>query len=477
MIFLIIIAAYFVIMLGIGFFTRRFAKTLDGFFVANRKRSTFLITGSLVATIIGGSATVGMAGLGFTKGLSGMWWLLVGSVGLVILGIFFAAKVRNFVLYTVPQILEKQYGGSAAMLSSIVIVIAWIGVIAGQIVAANKILTILDIGSPQIWMLIFTGVIITYSFFGGQFADIGTDMVQAIIKLSGIIVCVILILIQVGGWGGLKSALPPDNFSFPVSAKFTPLDLVSYLFLVGSLYVVGPDIYSKIFCAKDGKIARRATLWTALIIGLFAVGITIIGMGAAALFPNISPEQAFPAMIKDLFPPIVGGLIMAAVVSATMSAAASCLLSSSTILTVDIIKKSRPSLSDKQTLGIARVSVIGLGGLALLLALFLNGIISALLFAYTVYTAGVIVPVLAGFYKNKLKVTQMGAVAAIIGGGGFALASKLIGPNYPSLSLLFKVTDLSSIFVSAGLLFGVSFIERRMKRGQFTLAPTAANDG
>jgi solute:Na+ symporter, SSS family len=461
MIYLIIIIAYFLIMLLIGLFTRKFAKTLDGFFVANRGRSTILIVGSLVATIIGGSATVGMAGLGFTKGLSGMWWLLVGTIGLVMLGIFFAAKVRNFALYTVPQIMERQYGSKVALLASIVIVIAWIGIIAGQIVAANKILMVLGIGSSQLWMFVFTGVIIAYSYFGGQFADIGTDMVQAIIKLLGIIVCVVLILVQVGGWDGLAAALPPDHLAFPVSSQFTWLDLVSYLFVVGLLYVVGPDIYSKIFCAKNGKIARRATFWTAGIIGAFAVGITIIGMGASVLFPKIAPEQAFPTMIKDLFPPIVGGLIMAAVVSATMSAAASCLLSSSTILTVDIIKKARPALTDHQTLWIAKVSVIVVGLLSLGLALFLNGIISALLFAYTVYSAGVIVPILLGFYKDKLKLTPFGAVAAIIGGGGVGLVSKLMAIKY---------LDLGSIFVSVALLLLVSYLERRYRRGQLALA-------
>ncbi len=111
---LIIIAVYFLCMIAIGLASMRKARGVDAFFVAGRKGSSLLITGSLLATIVGGSATVGMAGLGFTQGLTGVWWLLVGSIGLVFLGLFFAEKVRRFGLYTLPGLVKQQYGGRAS---------------------------------------------------------------------------------------------------------------------------------------------------------------------------------------------------------------------------------------------------------------------------------------------------------------------------------------------------------------------------
>jgi SSS family solute:Na+ symporter len=182
-------------------------------------------------------------------------------------------------------------------------------------------------------------------------------------------------------------------------------------------------------------------------------------MGASVLFPKIAPEQAFPFMITNLFPPVIGGLVLAALVSATMSSADSCVLSGSTILTLDVIKKLKPTLTEKQTLLIARGGVVLLGLLSLLLALFLSGVINALLFAYTVYTAGVILPTLAGFYKEKLKVTPLAAMVAIIGGGGIGLISKLLAIKY---------LDLGALFISALLLFAVSFIERRVRSGRIS---------
>ncbi len=452
MTFLIIIAAYFIIMLLIGVFSRKHAHSMDGFFIAGRSGSTFLITGSLIATIIGGSATVGVAGLGFSQGLTGMWWLLVGSIGLIVLGLLFAGKIRHMALYTLPQLVEKQYGATVATVSSILIVIAWLGVIAGQIIATGKIMSVMGIGTMQLWMIIFTAVFVIYTLIGGQHAGIRTDVIQAIIIFIGIFGGLAIILNQIGGWKELSQSLPNDYFSFPIAKKFSGIQLVSYLLLIGLTYVVGPDMYSKLFSARNEHVARRSALLSAVIIIPFALGITIIGMGTAVFFPDISPEQAFPTLILNRFPVLFGGLVLAALVSATMSSADSCLISGSTILTLNIAKKLKPSLNDRSLLFVARISVVLLGILALLLALVLKGVISALLFAYTVYTGGVIVAVLAGFYRDKLKVTSAGALISIIGGGAAAVASKIFAIQY---------LDIGSLLVAAVLLFTVSCIERK----------------
>ncbi len=451
---LIIIGVYFLGMITVGVVSRRKARGADNFFVAGRKGSSLFITGSLLATIIGGSATVGMAGLGFSRGLTGAWWLLVGSLGLVALGIFFAEKVRRFGLYTLPELVEKQYDKRMALAASLLIVVAWIGIVAGQIIAAGKILSVLGIGSPLLWMVLFTIVFITYTVLGGQYAVIRTDTLQAAIVIAGIFGGSLLVLSHLGGWDGLKSSLSPEQFAFPVSSQFSGMELVSLLLLVGLTYVVGPDMYSRLFCAKDAKTAKVSVLWTALLIVPFAFGITLIGMGASALFPQISPEQAFPTVIKELLPPFLGGIVLAALLCAVMSSADTVLLSASTILTVDIIGRFKPSLSQEKIVSLSRWWIVILGLGSLMLALILKGIITALLFAYTVYTAGVILPVLAGFYRDRLRVTSAGALVALIGGGSAALISKLFDIKY---------LDLGSLLLSGLLLFTVSFIDNRLK--------------
>ncbi len=453
-----ILIGYFLLIIGIGVWSRKRADSRDGFFVAHRNGTTFLITGSLLATIIGGSATVGLAGLGFERGLTGAWWLLVGSLGLLVLGAL-ARRIRGFSLYTLPELVERQYDRRAGLATSILIIIAWTGVVAGQIVAAGRVLSVLASGSAVFWMLIFTAILVVYAALGGQYSVVRTDAIQAVILLVGILVALAFILPLVGGLGGLKASLPPDYFSFPLSSGFGWKALLSLLLLVGATYVVGPDMYTRLFCAREGRIAQRSVLVTSLLVFLFAFVIALIGMSARVLAPHISAEQAFPQMIGEALPSGVGVVVLVALVAALMSSADTCLLSQSVILTEDILKRFRP-IDERRTLLLARFSIVVLGLVAAGLAITLKGVISALLFAYTIFTCGLVAPVVAGFYKERLGVTTHGALAALIGGGGLGLLGRIPGLDIP----LKEDLGLVGFAVSVFLLFGVSLLTRKLER-------------
>jgi len=454
---LFIISVYFLAIIGIGVWSKRQAGNKNGFFVAHRRGTLLLITGSLVATVIGGSATVGMAGLGFKQGLTGTWWLLVGSVGLVILGVFFAKKVRGAELYTLPELVERQYDRRMSLAASILIVIAWVGVVAGQIVAAGTVISILGIGSSSFWMTTFTIVCVTYAILGGQFSIIRTDVFQAVLLFLGIFVALALVLSQVEGLDGLKASLPPSYFSFPTSPQFDWKMLLSLLILVGATYVVGPDMYSRLFCAKGEKTAQQSSILGAFLFIPLAFAIIFIGMGARVLYPYISAEGAFPQVITSVLSPGLSGLLLAALVAALMSSADTCLLTQSVILTEDIVKRFHPAIDERKTMFVTRLSLIVLGLVALGLALTLKGVISSLLFAYTIFTCGLVVPVIAGFYKEKLRMTPRGALAALIGGGIIGLLGKIPDIDIP----LKEDLGLIGFAVSAVLLFGVSFLDSR----------------
>jgi SSS family solute:Na+ symporter len=292
---------------------------------------------------------------------------------------------------------------------------------------------------------------------GGQRAVLKTDLWQTVIIFLGIFSGLGFVLWKVGGFSGLANSLPASYFSFPTSEKFDTYQLINLLLLVGLTYVVGPDMYSRIFSAKDGNVARKSVFWTAGLLVPLALGITLIGMTAAVLYPNIAAEQAFPTVIKNVMPPVLVGLVLAALLSAVMSSAVTCLLSASTILTVDIVHKFKPALTEEKLLVLSKWGVVVLGIIALAVALSLKGIISSLMFAYTIFTAGLIPIVIAGFYKEKLKVTSAGAIAAIIGGGATGLISKINNIKY---------LDLGALVISVALLFAVSGIERYMRSRQ-----------
>ncbi len=452
-----LIILYFAAMIAVGYYAFRKGRTSssDGFFVAARKGGTLLMVGSLSATFMGSSVVVGMAGRGYNMGLPGAWWLLVGAIGLAILGLFLARRVRRFGLYTLPGLVEKQYGRAAALAASCVIVVAWISIVAAQIIAAGKILNVLlPSWDLSLLMGLSAAVFVLYTVLGGQYSIIRTDFIQFGILILGILVCLGLVINDAGGVSGLTASLPSDYFKFPVNAGFGWYDWTLFLILTGATYVVGPDIYSRLFCARDEKVARSSAVIAALMAVPIAFVVILIGMGAKVLFPDIAPEQAFPTVIQELLPVGVSGLVIAALLAAIMSSADTVLMTTSTILGVDIYGKSFPETGERRVLIISRAGVIVIGGFALLLAMQLQGIISSLFYSYTIFTSGIVIPVLAGFFKDRLRVNSIGALTAIIGGGGTALAVKLAGID--NLELL-------GIGVCVILLFGVSWSTREVE--------------
>lgn len=405
---------------------------------------------------------MGVAGLGFSYGLAGAWWLLVGAAGLVGLAVL-APRLRNLALYTLPEVVERQYDRRVALAAAAVIVVAWTGVVAGQVVAAGKVLAILGSGSAKLWMVVFTAGFLGYAILAGQVSVMRTDVVQACVFLAGIVVVLVSLWALSGGVDEWRRALPEHHFSFPLSSEFGWKELLAYFLLVGTAYVVGPDMYTRVFSARDGAVARRSALLAGVAVCVFGFVMALIGMGARVLYPEVAPEQCLPHVIQTALPTGVNVVVLVALVAALMSSADSCVLGQSVVLVEDVLGWFWPAARRLPVMA-TRLSVGGLGVLALCLALMLRGVISSLLFAYTVFTCGLVVPVLAGLFKERIKVTPTGGLVALVGGGVLGLLSELPVdvPGGEHLALV-------AFPVSAALLFGTSLLDRRLKAGKRVL--------
>ncbi|MDO9514588.1 MAG: sodium:solute symporter family protein [Syntrophales bacterium] len=442
----IIAGAFLLGMILVGILSFKKIKNASSFFVADRTAATPAVTGSLLATIIGGSSTIGIAGLGYSKGLVGAWWMLVGAIGLLVLSFWFAERVRGYAVYTLPEILEKQYGGNAIrIIASGLIVAAWLGIIAAQIIAAGKILSVLWPGQSGLLMIIAGSVFITYTLLGGQYSILRTDLIQSVLIIAGVCVCAAVGISAAGGLAGMATQLPPSYFSFPTAPDFGWIELVTFLFFVGATYLVGPDIYSRIFCSRDPRVARRSLVLTASVMIPTAFLITLAGIAARVLLPEIQPESALPALVIHTIPTGLSGLVIVALLAAVMSSADTCLLTTSTIITADILAPLL-KIEEKNMLRISRACVIITGIFSLIIALRLQGIIASLLLGYTVYSAGLVIPILLGFYAHSLGLNATGAIIAITGGGASGLFLKLSGHD----SLLLFTIPLSAVLIFAG---------------------------
>ena len=255
----LVLIAYLLTMMAVGALAARRAKTVESFFLAGRSLKPALLTATLTATILGASSTLGMAGLGFSEGLTGAWWLLSGTLGLLVLSFFLAEKVRAAGCFTLPELMGEEYDQRVRFGASALILVSWIGIIAAQIVASGKLLSILFGPSTEAFMIVSAAVFVLYTALGGQRSIVKTDALQLLILLFGLIVVA----------GRAFQLAGPEilaGTSFPTSPARGWTEVVSLVLVVGSAYLVGPDIYSRLFSAKDPKTARRSALAASLVL-------------------------------------------------------------------------------------------------------------------------------------------------------------------------------------------------------------------
>ena len=439
----LVIAAYLIAVLAIGIFGRRI-KGLEDFHLAGRSIKLAHLTGTFCASIIGASSTLGMAGLGFSSGLPGAWWMLSGTAGLLLLAAFFAKRVRESGCSTLPELVGTFYGERARIAAAVLIVVSWIGVIAAQILAAGKVLGAVLGGEEMLFMIACTAVFVIYTMHGGQGSVVRTDLAQLLIILAGMTFLF---------FRGLEAAGPGMLLeqSFPTSEGMDGLQVLSMLAVVGSAYLVGPDLHSRMLSAHSPRDARASAVISALILIPLAFMITSLGIFAHSLYPAASPEEAIPRLMTGLLSPALQGLVAAAMLAAFMSSADTSLMTAASIFTLDIFRKAFANSGEHSLMAVSRISVAIIGLSALALAVSMPGIIKTLMMAYTIFTSGLLLPVIAGFYKEELGLTSCGALAALVGGGITAI---LFGQSHPLLGMA----------VSAVLLFGISWLERRLRR-------------
>ena len=406
-----IIVAYLSILMAIGIYASRKAKTSKGFFLADRSLGTFALTATITATTVGGSATIAAGARIYANGLPGMWYDIGGALGLIVLGLFLAKKVRKTGLFTLPDITGHLYDDKVRYASAILIIITEIAWVSLLIQATSLILSVIIPVKYELLLIVITTIFIAYTLIGGQYAVVYTDIIQFIVMIVGI--CVIATpLIFMDALPSISN-LSANTLSFPVNEGIGIFAACSIFFMMFMPHIVGPDIYSKLLSAKDEKTAKRGAIFSGVFKFIFAISIGIIAISAIVLYPDISKASlAIPTAVAGLSP-IIAGVVLAAFVSVMLSSADSCLLSAGTIVSVDLVRN--------KNVNISRMGILGVGFGALVLALYLGDILSTLQVAYTVFTAGLTLPIIFGFYKEKTRVTCKGAFWSLIFGGGVSL--------------------------------------------------------
>ena len=407
---------YLVFLIAIAVRSARRVRDIPDFFVARKGASAKAVAGSLVATILGGSAVIGAVDSGARLGGAASWFMLVGALGLVAL-IPFAGRAYSHGKYALPDLVENLYGKGPKLVASLVIPVAWTGIVAAQIIAAAKLLMTFTPLSYTTAAVISATVFTGYTLAGGQLSILRTDFLQACLIILGLLLVAGFALF--GGSTGAEartlSEILQQAPAFPFNTNFTPLDLFLLILTYGTTYTAGPDIFSRMFCAKDTATAKKAIAMAAatLIPVAFVIGfLAVYGVG----LENVQGAR-ITAIAAQVLPTPLIPLIALALLSVVLSSADTTLLSSSVI----ICRLFR--LGEGGRISRARLVILLNGVVALLLALVFTDIIGTLLLALAVYAGAFTVPILWGLLGLRAKPKFV--AAAIVIGGILALAGKL----------------------------------------------------
>ncbi|MCL2029644.1 MAG: hypothetical protein FWG97_04435 [Deltaproteobacteria bacterium] len=389
------------------------ADSAAAFFVNNRASGAWEVAASIIASCIGASATIGMIGLAFAVGTPAFWWLGAGAAGLVSLSLLLASKVRESGAYTMPQLAERLLGSMARPLISVIIVAAWMAILAAQFTALALVIRLLT-GWPPTLCLALGFLFIVLHSLGGQAAVMRLDRAQFVFLAASLMLLLASLNAHNPSWPG-HVVVEAVNVSFP------PEKLLYFLVVVGANYLVCPMLFGRLFSARDGTSARRGGLLAAAGIAMCAVVIVAIGLACRGLLPADTAQDAvLTSVLSDVLPFWVMMPAALVLLSAIVSSADSCLVTAATILSHDLLKKSEP--------GAGRVCVLVLGLVGMALSLWGKGIIVYLLMAYTIYASGVVGPVFIGLLLDgRRRVDPRFACAAVAAGGTLGLAAALSG--------------------------------------------------
>lgn len=396
--------------------------TLD-FVVAGRNQGVWGVYASLLATMLGASATLGVAESATIIGWPAMWWLICGAIGLVLQAAFLTSRIAAFKPCSLPELTEKLVSPKAKRVVAIIIGIAWIGIVAAQFYIGYEFIKLFSLSSlSREWGVVIAGAItVCYTMCGGQLSVVRTDKLQTLIIAAAFSAAAFaLVCGSVPVHSQAPTTLPQVEL---LNAKFGWKELALMLFAAGGAFFLGPDIVSRSFIARSSKEAKLATVLAAISLLVFGVVITYMGLWDAANYPKSEDNPIIH--ISTLLPLPIKLLFSLGLISVLLSSANTCLINCAVIVNRDIL-----GCGSVRSI---RISVFVIGIVAMLLAFLDYGIIELLLLSYSIYTPGIAIPLaVALFAHGRGSVEQRLWLAAVVLGGVCGLASALF-PTLPKL--------------------------------------------
>ena len=448
----IVILAYFALVMGFGAYFGKYSKNTTDYFFGGRRFSWWLITISIVATVVGSHSFVKYSTKAYQYGLSSTMtymndWFFMPLFMFGWLPIIYYTKVRS-----IPEYFERRFNRTARYLATMMTLLYMIGYIAIQFLTLATALYRIY-GIPLMLTVILIAIATTiYMHFGGQTSVIFTDLLQGFILIFAGMLLFSLGLQYLGdhtAFSGLKAfwmhlspseKLPLAHFNHPPDFNFVGIfwqdgiaGSIGFLFLNQGLIM-------RFMAAKSVNEGRKAAAINVLVIlPISAIVVSNAGWIGRAIFnavPGVLPEglaanDVFVAVTNIVSSPGVFGFIIAALCAALMSTADTLVNASSAIIVNDIYRPiSKKVRSEKQQLELARWTSVAVKMIAVILVPFFNSfdsIYEAHGWFHSTFTPPLVVGVFLGIFWKRF--TTQAVIATFIG-GAFLM---ILGQIYPEL--------------------------------------------
>ena len=376
---LIVLIVYFLAMLGIGvwFFFRSKSVSDKDYFLGGKSMGPYVTAMSAQASDMSAWLLMGLPGSILAFGL-GQAWIGIGlALGTALNWILIARRLRRFSeasgdAITLPQYLSGRFATKSLALQitcAIVFLVCFTVYVASAFVAGAGVFTSLFPSiKREIAMLIFAAILIVYTFLGGYKAVCWTDFVQGILMLVAVLaVPIIVVLTKDLDYSVLGQAVAANDgtvYEFGRKIFGAPWQEIVSGLAWGLGYFGMPHILVRFMSIKKASMVKKsatvAIIWVVLAL-VAVIFIALFGriMIGEKLLANGNQSLVFIEMSRLLFPPVITGILLSAIIAASMSTADSQLLVASSSFTSDIYKPLiRKGASDKETLWIGRGVVL-----------------------------------------------------------------------------------------------------------------------
>ncbi len=428
---LIVFIVYFIFMIAIGlyFFLKNRSGGEKAYFLGNRQVNGLIAALSAGASDMSSWVLMGLPASIFVAGL-GKVWIAVGlAIGTVLSWVFVAPRLRSFSIVandsiTLPQYLTNRFLSKSKILQvicAILFIVVYAIYAASSIKACGTLFnTVIGIDAKTA-MYIAAAIIIVYTFLGGFSAVCWTDFFQGLLMLIALMLAPIVGMVVIKNGGGVAATDVVENFWNPLpSGRFDWTSISSIITGLGwGLGYFGmPHIIIRYMAIKSPAALKRSrvigSVWTCLIL-VFSVAVALVGKNLVGDLDDSS--VVFITMVRKLFPAVVSGILLSAILAASMSTADSQLLASASAFASDVYKPIiHKNASNKEMMWVGRIIVILVSIAALLIAANPNSgtIMSLVENAWGLFGAAFGPVILLSLYWKRF--SFVGAVASILVG-------------------------------------------------------------